>query len=299
MRRSRLPLTALRAFEAAGRHQSFKKAADELAVSEAAISRQVRDLEVTLGTPLFQRQHRAVRLNEAGARLLKEVTSGFDTLDAALEEVLAVHGTGEITISVEPTFATLFLVPRLAAFSQDFPDIAINIEVGAALADLQADGISLAIRHSLSQSSWPRSQSRCLLDVQLTPMMRAESLTDADPLDVLAAAKLLRDESGDAWAEWFAVAGLKMQAQWGPIFSNSAIALQGAANGQGVALGSRKLASGLLEEGVLIAPFEENVPHGAYWLLARDFSKLGKAETLFCEWLLLEVARQSVLGSAT
>jgi LysR family glycine cleavage system transcriptional activator len=116
---------------------------------------------------------------------------------------------------------------------------------------------------------------------------------------VLAAAKLLRDESGDAWAEWFAVAGLKMQAQWGPIFSNSAIALQGAANGQGVALGSRKLASGLLEEGVLIAPFEENVPHGAYWLLARDFSKLGKAETLFCEWLLSEVARQSVLGSAT
>jgi LysR family glycine cleavage system transcriptional activator len=152
-------LTALRAFEAAGRHQSFKKAADELAVSEAAISRQVRDLEVTLGASLFQRHHRAVRLNDAGARLLKEVTSGFDTLDAALEEVLAVHGTGEITISVEPTFATLFLVPRLAAFSQDFPDIAINIEVGAALADLQQLA-TLAIALPLGCSTHPDDASR-------------------------------------------------------------------------------------------------------------------------------------------
>jgi LysR family glycine cleavage system transcriptional activator len=289
LRRSRLPLTALRAFEAAGRHQSFRKAADELAVSQAAISRQVRDLEAILGTPLFRREYRAVRLNETGSRLLGEVTTGFDVLDAALGEVLAAGSPQGVTISVEPTFATLFLVPRLAGFSEANPGLAINIEVGAALADLHSSGVHLAIRHSLTDSQWPGAQSLHLLDVQLTPMMKVPPLSGTNGLEMLRASRLLRDESGDAWSQWLAAAGISMEASWGPVFSDSAIALQSAASGQGAALGSRVLASSSLREGSLVAPFDEDVPHGAYWLLARDFDKLSKAERMFCEWLRREV----------
>ena len=116
MKRSRLPLTALRSFEAAGRHRSFKAAADELAVSAAAVSRQIRDLEALLGLPLFERAFRAVRLTASGEQLLAEVSSSFDAIAAVLDKLIGTAERQEIVVSVEPSFASLFLVPRLGDF---------------------------------------------------------------------------------------------------------------------------------------------------------------------------------------
>ena len=289
MRRSRLPLTALRAFEAAGRHQSFQRAADELAVSEAAVGRQVRDLERLLGQPLFHRHHRAVRLNAVGARLLAETTQSFDRLDAAVMAVLPTANAQEITVSVEPTFATLFLVPRLDRFGREHPEVLVNVEVGAALADFHAGGIALAVRHSVARSAWPRTEARHLLDVRLTPMWRPDLDPQKDPLAVIASTRLLRDESDEPWRTWLMSLKEPVEPNWGPIFSNSAVALQSAALGQGVALGSRLLAARLLEDGQLVAPVSREASHGAYWLLSRDFRKLTDPEALFCDWLLNEV----------
>jgi LysR family glycine cleavage system transcriptional activator len=292
LRRSRLPLTALRAFEAAGRHQSFRLAAGELAVSEAAISRQVRDLEAMLGEPLFLRQHRAVHLTTTGARLLAEVTKSFDIMDAALNETRLGQRAQEFTVSVEPTFATLFLVPRLAAFSAAHPSVVVNLEVGSALAELDGEAVHLAIRHSLAQSNWPRSEARHLLDVRLTPMLKQDAgLQSTDPRAWSGEIQLLHDESHDSWSEWIALAGASHAPRRGATFSDSAVALQAAASGQGVALGSRILAKGLLESRALIAPFQHELPHGAYWLLARNFEKLSKAQVTFCSWLFEEVAQ--------
>lgn len=182
MRRNRLPLTALRAFESAGRHESFRLAAEELAVSEAAISRQVRDLEAMLSEPLFLRRHRAVHLTTTGVRLLAALTKGFDIIDAALNETQLGQQVQEFTVSAEPTFATLFLVPRLAAFSAAHPDIVVNLEVSSALAELDGEDVRLAIRHSRSQTVWPRSEARHLLDVCLTPMAKNDvAVQSTDP----------------------------------------------------------------------------------------------------------------------
>jgi LysR family glycine cleavage system transcriptional activator len=294
LRRSRLPLTALRAFEAAGRHQSFRIAAGELAVSEAAISRQVRNLEAMLGEPLFLRQHRAVHLTTTGAKLLAEAIKSFDIIDAALNETQLGRRAQEVTVSVEPTFATLFLVPRLAAFSSTHPGVVVNLEVGSELAELDGEVVHLAIRHSLAQSAWPRTQARHLLDVRLTPMAKGDAaLRSADSGVWSGNVQLLHDESGDSWSEWIALTGASDAPRRGATFSNSAVALQGAANGQGMALGSRILAKELLESGALIAPFQHEIPHGAYWLLARNFENLSKAEATFCSWLFEEVAQAS------
>ncbi len=294
MRRSRLPLTALRAFEAAGRHESFRLAAEELAVSEAAISRQVRDLEAMLGEPLFARQHRAVRLTLVGLRLLKELTAGFDIIDAALNETQLGQQAQEFTVSVEPTFATLFLVPRLASFSGVHPGIVVNLEVSSALAELDGEAVRLAIRHSRSQNAWPRSEARHLLDVFLTPMTKNAAVQSFDAGAWSGEVQLLHDETTDSWSQWIALAGVLFTPRRGPTFSNSAVALQGAASGQGMALGSRILARELLENGTLTAPFKDELPDGAYWLLARRFEKLSKAERTFCSWLTEEIKQASV-----
>lgn len=292
MRRSRLPLTALRAFEAAGRHQSFRLAAGELAVSEAAISRQVRDLEIMLGEPLFLRQHRAVHLTTTGARLLAEVTKSFDIIDAALNGTRLGQRKQEFTVSVEPTFATLFLVPRLAAFSAAHPGVVVNLEVSSALAELDGETVHLAIRHSLAWGVWPRSEARHLLDVHLTPMLKGNAAQQATgPRAWTSDTQLLHDETGDSWLEWIALASAPHAPRSGATFSNSAVALQAAASGQGMALGSRILAKELLESRALIAPFQQELPHGSYWVVARNFEKLSNAEATFCSWLFDEVAQ--------
>lgn len=294
LRRSRLPLTALRVFEAAGRHQSFRLAAGELAVSEAAISRQVRDLEAMLGEPLFLRQHRAVILTTTGARLLEELTKGFDIIDAALNETQLGERAKEFTVSVEPTFATLFLVPRLAAFSAAHPGIVVNLEVSSALAELDGEVVHLAIRHSRSQNVWPRSEARHLLDVRLTPMLKNDAVVQSTDTHFWSGdVQLLHDESTGSWSEWIALAAASFVTRRGPTFSNSAVALQSAANGQGMALGSRILAKDLLGSRALIAPFQHELPYGAYWLLAQKFEKLSRAEATFCSWLFEQVAQAS------
>lgn len=293
MKRSLLPLTALRAFEAAGRHQSFKRAAEELAVSEAAISRQVRDLEAILGTPLFTRGFRAVTLTDAGETLSKQLDASFNAISDVLTSIAAPPPTKLVRVSVEPTFAAIFLIPRLAGFTAAHPEIEIQIESSSDLVDMHRGDVDLAIRYSLNDTVWPGSQSQHLADNVLTPMM-APRLAEPNgrPIDVLAA-PLLRDENEGPWGRWLDKAKFPVAPRWGPTFSNAAIALQSAELGHGIALGDRTIAATLLQTRRLVAPFAIEIENGAYWLIGRDLKKLTSSQIAFCEWLRSQLADES------
>lgn len=171
----------------------------------------------------------------------------------------------------------------------------VNLEVNASLSELDGEAVHLAIRHSLTKSAWPRSESRHLLDVRLTPMLKGNAALPAtDVRSWSGEIQLLHDESEDSWSEWIELAGASHVPRSGATFSDSAVALQAAASGQGMALGSRILAKELLDSGALMAPFEHELPRGAYWLLARKFERLNKAGAAFCSWLIEEVEQMSI-----
>jgi LysR family glycine cleavage system transcriptional activator len=293
MKRGRLPLTALRSFEAAGRHLSFSRTAEELFVSQAAISRQIRELEAQTGRPLFERRHRQVALTESGVRLLDQLTVSFDAISHRLDEIASQAGQQTVTVSVEPSFAGGWLVPRLNLFNAMHPDIDISIDASPAVTDFRGNSVDLAIRHSLSASSWPRVQSRHLTDCFTTPVVAPSALKMGPPLtgpEQLLHYTLLHEDSRDCWSAWLKNMGVEnAEPRRGPIFPDASLAARSAALGHGVALGCWLLCEPDLRAGRLVTPFSYQMPIGAYWMVAPDFDKLSKPAQAFADWLLNEL----------
>ncbi|MDX3925490.1 MAG: LysR substrate-binding domain-containing protein [Shinella sp.] len=290
MKRGRLPLTALRSFEAAGRLGSFTLAAQELFVSQAAISRQIRELEALLGRPLFERQHRKVRLTEAGSRLLEVLVQSFDRIDAGLSDVIGDPATHAVRVSVEPSFAACWLVPNLARFRALRPDIDVAIDTESRLIDFRSHEAELAIRFSIAASAWPRTQAHHLHDVRMSPVLSPALAEKGPPLASpgdLAAHMLLHEENRDVWSRWFSATGIEARtgADRGPIFADGALAQQAAVRGHGVALADMLLAADDLAAGRLVQPFALSIDHGAYWLVARDFKRLSEPAGAFASWI--------------
>jgi LysR family glycine cleavage system transcriptional activator len=289
MKRGRLPLTALRSFEAAGRHLSFSRAAEELFVSQAAISRQIRELEFFVGGLLFDRLHRRVELTESGRRLLDQLTRSFDDIDRRLSEIVATPVQRVIRVSVEPSFASSWLVPRLDRFRAKRPDIDISVDVDPRLVEFRSHEAELAIRHSATWTSWPRTQSEHMVDIAATPVLSPALLANGAPLRQpadLSRYTLLHEENRNGWALWFRAAGIEeVEPQRGPIFPDAALATQAAILGHGVALGDMLLNGQDLREKRLVRPFDVEVPFGAYWLVARDLKALSEPAQAFAEWL--------------
>lgn len=289
MKRGRLPLTALRSFEAAGRHLSFSRAAEELFVSQAAISRQIRELEIFVGRPLFERLHRRVMLTEAGRKLLEQLTSSFDDIDRRMTEIAATPVQSVVRVSAEPSFGSSWLVPRLNRFREERPDIDISVDVDPRLVEFRSHEAELAIRHSVTEKSWPRAQSEHLVDIAVTPMLSPALMASGAPLRQpadLDRYTLLHEENRNGWALWFQAAGVAEPAsQRGPIFPDAALAAQAASLGHGVTLGDTLLNSQDLQSGRLVQPFAIEVPYGAYWLVAPDLKALSEPAQAFATWL--------------
>ncbi|MEO9339014.1 LysR substrate-binding domain-containing protein [Mesorhizobium sp. SB112] len=294
MQRGRLPLTALRSFEVTGRLLSFSKAAEELFVSQAAISRQIRELETFIGSPLFERHHRRVSLTESGAYLLARLTRNFDDMDQCLSELRQASSNETIAVSVEPSFAGAWLVPRLNFFSLSNPSIDVSVIVDAKLVEFRTHEAELAIRHSATERFWPRTQARHLVDIAVSPVLSPKLLDNGPPLTEPADLRhytLLHEENRNGWQRWFEAAGIPDGLpQRGPIFTDSALAAQAAALGHGVALGDRVLNQADLKAGRLVMPFDVEVDFGAYWLVASDFEKLSPGAKIFADWLITEIA---------
>ncbi|MDI5929282.1 LysR substrate-binding domain-containing protein [Rhizobium leguminosarum] len=289
MKRGRLPLTALRTFEVAGRLESFTLAAQELFISQAAVSRQIRELEALLGETLFERRHRSVHLTASGARLLAILTLSFDRIDECLEEIRGRPATAAVTISAEPSFAACWLVPRLPEFRARHPEIDVTIDSDPRLVEFRSGQAEIAIRHSASVTAWPRTESGHLADVRMVAVA-APALLEAGPAikrpDDILRHTLLHEENRDVWSRWFEAAGIAMpETARGPIYADGGLVMQAVLRGQGIALMDEIFAEDEIKAGRLLRLFDLAIPLGAYWLVARRFDRLTPPASLFVRWI--------------
>tara|TARA_R110002020_G_scaffold18931_37_gene65596 strand:+ start:1268 stop:2176 length:909 start_codon:yes stop_codon:yes gene_type:complete len=289
MKRGRLPLTALRSFEAAGRLESVTLAAEELFVSQAAVSRQIRELEALLGHPLFERQHRKIKLTPEGADLLAVLTVAFDAIGDGLDAISDRRSAGEVRISAEPSFATGWLVHALADFRDLHPGIDVIIDSSEKLTEFRSGEADIAIRFSREQSAWSRTEARWLYDVEMIPVA-APSVFGARGLPSgpgdLSQHSLLHEDTRAVWEEWFLQSGAEPGlVRRGPVFADGGLVRQAALGGQGVGLVDTRLVADDLKNGALIRLFAQSIRYGSYFLVARDFSRLPTPARAFAGWI--------------
>jgi DNA-binding transcriptional LysR family regulator len=287
------PLNALRAFEAAARHNSFTGAAAELNVSHAAISRHVHALEARLGATLFRKAPRGVALTSEGARYLATVSAAFD---AIAEATATLSGAAaQVRLSVHPAFASRWLIRRLDGFRDSQPGCDVVIEATPRVVDLERDEADVAIRNGVAES--PGIARDLLARSRLCPVgarsllgHRRAALTPAD----LARFVLLHDEpDGSTWRRWFAVAGVgDVDADSGPRVLESGLAIESAIAGQGVALADEFLVEDDLAHGRLVKLCDVAVSLADcdYFLLSLEGARKRRPVAAFRDWLLRESA---------
>ncbi|MEW9918389.1 LysR substrate-binding domain-containing protein [Marimonas sp. MJW-29] len=288
MYRNLPPLNALRAFEAAGRHQSFSKAAEELGVSHSSISRHVRGLEDRLGVQLFRELSRGVALSPDGAVYLAEVSPALDAIATATDG-LAETPQGTVTVNAEPLFATKWVMPRLGAFTAAHPDIEVRLEASRHLADVARYEADLAIRFVHPGGAYPGSE--LLSDAPLHPYA-APGLGDTPTLtpEQILRYPLLRDRRNDTWRRWFALAGWEdMDAV--PVAGwrlRTTLAIEAALAGQGILLVSEELVASDVAAGRLRRVSDVGFSEGGYYLVRGDGALRRKPVRAFRDWLLEE-----------
>ena len=287
------PLNALRAFEAAARHRSFTKAAAELNVTQAAISHQVKALENRFGVPLFRRGHQALDLTDAAQHLLPPLTDAFDRIAAATDRLLRRDGGAVLTITTMPSFAAKWLVLRLSRFRDRHPEVEVRLVTTTALADFGREDVDVAIRFGLGR--WSGLRAERLMTERIMPVCSPALLEGEHPLvapDDLRHHVLLHDDYEVDWAAWLRVAGaVGVDPYRGPRFTDSALILQAAMGGQGVALARYSLAADDLAAGRLVRPFP-TVIHDrfAYYLVAPPAYFSRPAVAAFRDWIMEEAA---------
>jgi LysR family transcriptional regulator, glycine cleavage system transcriptional activator len=295
MSRDRLPpLSALRVFEAAARHESFKHAAEELFVTPGAVSQQIRLLEEHVGVDLFVRDGRRVVLSDAGKASAGILKDGFEKLFEATRVMRQTLQKGRVTVSVAPSFAAKWLMPRLAGFSLDNPDIDVWVSADMAPTDFAVSDIDLAIRYGNGNYSGVHVEH--LLEEAVLPVC-SPALYEAAPIRKSADLihhTLLHDISNDTdpscpdWAMWLKAHGVdEVDAARGPRFNQSHMVIEAAVAGRGVALAKRTIAEADLKAGrlrVLLNEKDMAISFGYHlvWPQSRDPSL---AQTRFMDWL--------------
>lgn len=290
----RLPnLNALRAFVAAGRTLSFTKAAQELNVTQAAISHQIKTLEQQLGFHLFRRVHRGLRLTEAGQAYLPEVAHAFERLEAATDRLQTSDASGVLTVSVLPSFAAKWLVPRLMRFQALHPEIEVRVSAKNESVDFEQEDIDLGIR--FGRGVYKDLKAVPLLEERVFPVCSPALAMAPGGLrvpDDLRRFTLLHDDMAVSWSEWLKAAGLSdIDAGRGPFFNDSSMLISAAVEGLGVALGRSALATGDLRAGRLVKPFELSLPtEFGYFIVYPERRAERPKIVAFRDWLLDEVA---------
>lgn len=296
------PLNAIRAFEAAGRHLSFAKAADELNVTAAAISQQIRNLEDIVGVPLFRRLTRAVMLTDAGQAALPLLTEGFDQIAVGVEKMQAHENAGVLTVSAAPSFAAKWLVQRLPGFQAQYPDIGIRLDPSLHLADFGKDNVDIAIR--FGDGDYKGLKCDLLMTEYTTPVCSPKLLRGKHALktpDDLRHHTLLHCDWGlikrqqPDWAMWLKLVGIDdIDATRGPVFTTEALAQEAAIEGHGVALANQAIVANDIARKRLVVPFEFSLTSdlGIYVVCPEATADLPK-NAAFRQWLLDEVGRDA------
>ena len=308
------PLNALRVFEAAARHLSFKDAAVELHITQAAVSHQVKALEEYLGVELFRRAGRGVQLTDAARACLPKLREGFDALASAVEMIREKGNEAELVITAPPVFTARWLMPRLADFAKREPKVELRVFASSKMVDAGAlDSTSLvgdldlrtessAVQIHLGQGEYAGHRADRLFGVRMAAVANPTLVKGEPGLRTpadLAHHTLLHDDAmeivagGNAWQKWLQTAGVgdEVDASRGPRFSSNILSLEAASQNLGVALALRPLVDADIASGRLCEPFEafEVKPQSAYYLVCPEVIADRPAVAAFRKWLLAQV----------
>src|SRR6478752_5340892 len=252
------PMQALRAFEAAARRQSLSRAAETLSLTHGAISHQIKSLEATLSVRLIERAGRGIRLTEEGERLATRLRGALAEIEDALREASQRSNPRQLRVRVTPSFAARWLLPRLGRFIAQHKDIDVDVRSNMALIDFRRDDADVAIRHGLG--NWPDVRAELLMGDTFFPVCSPRLAARPTRPQDLARFTLLRSDD-ESWKPWFDAVGLDWpEPSRGPIFNDSSLMLQAAAEGQGIALARSTLVGNDLRNGLLVRLFDIDVP---------------------------------------
>ena len=287
------PLNALKAFEAAARHESFTRAAEDLCVTQGAVSHQVKALEAELGIKLFNRERQRLVITEAGREYLGVLRDAFDRIAVGTERLVQRQNSGVITVSTSPDFAAKWLVNRLGRFAEPHPGLDLRVSATLHHVDFAREDVDLAVRHG--DGNWAGLDVMRLCTEQLFAVCSPKLLVGRNritkPSDVLKFPLLHLDDS-NAWAKWFEAAELKgADHMHGPVLNRASMVIDAAIDGQGIALARTTLAATDLINGRLVRPFAEALRLSkAYWIVCPKATSALPKITTFRDWLLTEAA---------
>ncbi len=289
------PMNALRAFEAAARHESFSKAADELFVTHGAVSRAVRQLEDELGQTLFRRTTRSVKLTGSGEAYAEEVRAVLDRLWRATERARLQTTAGALMVSALDSFASKWLLPKLHDFRAHFPDIDVRLSTSDGLVDFIHDDIDIAVRYG--QGTYANLKSDYLMGEDLYPVCSPALLEGDKPLrcpDDLRHHSLIHDVFFVDWKMWLTAAGIEnTDALRGPTYESSDLCVQAAVQGDGVALGRSALVEDDIAAGRLVRPFDLQLSAlYAYYVVYPQGALENPKAAAFRDWIIAQAKHE-------
>lgn len=296
------PLRAIKAFEASARHLSFTKAAEELHVTQAAISHQIKNLENITGVPLFKRYNRALKLTFEGRMYLISVRNALEGIEKATRQLKNQDASGTLNISVLPSFATKWLSKRIWKFQQQHNELDVRISAFEWLTDFKKDDCDIAIRYT-AEPNYPGLKAELFLEEDVFPVC-SKQLYDSyenklKPEDLLKAKLLHEDFTTEDWHDWFDVAGLSPQRNLrGTRFSHTVTMLESVENHQGFALGRTTLVQDDIDRGLLVAPFNMKLKSQmSYYLVYPESHENDKKLQIIKSWLFDEAEKFQANGN--
>jgi LysR family glycine cleavage system transcriptional activator len=287
------PLNALKAFEAAARSESFTRAAEELCVTQGAVSHQVKSLEATLGIKLFSRERQRLIITEAGREYLIVIRDALDRIAAGTERVVQRQNSGVLTVSTSPDFAAKWLVNRLGRFAEAHPGIDLRISATMHHVDFAREDVDVAVRHGAG--NWGGLDAVRLCSEELFPVCSPKLMSGRNritkPADLLKF-PLLHLDDWKAWSKWLDAAGISdFKMPRGPALNRASMLIDAAIDGQGIALARTALAAWDLINGRLARPFELSLKlPNTYWIVCPKATSTKPKITTFRDWLLAEAA---------
>ena len=289
------PLNALKAFEAAARNESITRAAQELHVTQGAVSQQVKTLEAALGLKLFSRERQRLVMTEAGHEYLAMVRDALDRIAMGTERLVQRQSSGVLTISTSPDFAAKWLVYRLGRFAESYPGIDLRVSATANHVDFAREDVDLAVRHG--DGKWPGLDVVPLCSEQLFPVCSPKLVSGPNPIATapdLLKFTLLRLDDGKTWAKWFEAAGVTDPVVHGPILNHASMLIEAAVDGQGVALARTTLAARDIINGRLVRPIDVSLRmSNTYWIVCPKVTSSMPKIATFRNWLLAEAAEDA------
>ncbi len=298
LRRVLPPTTSLVVFEAAARHRNFTRAAEELSVTQSAVSRQIQLLEDFLGSPVFQRHARGLELTREGERLHRAVAMGLEHIANVASDIRRNKGPAELTVATSVTFASYWLMARLAKFRAAHPEIELRLVASSPVYDLTAAGIDIAVRYGSGE--WPGVDAVRLFDDEIWPVCSSAYLASRPPItspQALPGETLLHlskfDRNWVTWESFLETVGVSGPVTGrGHIFDNYMVLIQAALRGEGIALCGRRLAEDFIAQGDLVRPLDITMKseRGFYLLTPRE-GAMSRAARLFHDWLIEEARR--------